>query len=69
MPTRKLTVEEAFPMLEANLEADLEANDNLKRVVAKMPSKKWLTPLSIMVYNTSSAVQYWTLLKAFLTQD
>jgi hypothetical protein len=68
-PIGKPTVEEAFPELEANLEADLEANDNSKRVGAKMPSEKRLTPLSIMVYDTSSAVQYRTLLKAFSTQD
>ncbi len=31
-----------------------------------MPSKKRLTPLSIMVYNTISAVRFWTLLKVLL---
>jgi len=40
------------------LEANLEANDNSKRVVAKakMPSQKRLMPLSIMVFDTISAV-------------
>ena len=67
-PTGKPTVEEAFPELEANSEADLEANDSSKRVVAKagMPSQKRLTPLSIMVCNTISAVRSGTLLKVLL---
>jgi hypothetical protein len=54
-PTGKPTVKEAFPMLEANL----EANDNSNRVVAKakMPSQKRLMPLSIMVCDTISAVR------------
>ena len=63
MPTGKPTVEEAFPVLEANLEANLKANDNSKKVVAKMPSKKRLTPLSIMVCDTISAVRSCTILK------
>ncbi len=50
--TGKPTGEEAFPVLEANL----EANDNPKKVVAKMPSKKRLTPLSIMVCDTISSL-------------
>ena len=45
------------------LEANLEANDNSKRVVAKMPSKKRLTPLSIMVCDTISSVRSRTILK------
>ncbi len=54
--------------MEANLEANLDANDNSKRVVAKakMPSQKRLTPLSIMVCDTTSAVRSWTLLKVLL---
>jgi hypothetical protein len=50
------------------LEANLEANDNSKRVVAKakMPSQKRLMPLSIMVCDTISAVRSWTLLKVLL---
>jgi hypothetical protein len=59
IPTGKPTVKEAFPMLEANL----EANDNSERVVAKRPSKKRLTPLSIMVCNTISLVRSRTILK------
>ena len=62
IPTGKPTGEEAFPVLEANL----EANDNPKKVVAKMPSQKRLTPLSIMVCDTISAVRSWTLLKVLL---
>ena len=50
------------------LEANLEANDNSKRVVAKakMPSQKRLMPLSIMVCDTISAVRSGTLLKVLL---
>ena len=50
------------------LEANLEANDNSNRVVAKakMPSQKRLMPLSIMVCDTISAVRSWTLLKVLL---
>jgi len=61
-------LKEAFPVLEANLVANLEANDNSKRVVAKaeMPSQKRLTPLSIMVCDTISAVRSGTLLKVLL---
>ena len=55
-------------MLEANLVANLEANDNSKGVVAKaeMPSQKRLMPLSIMVCDTISAVRSGTLLKVLL---
>ena len=45
------------------LEASLEANDNSERVVAKMPSKKMLTPLSIMMCDTISSVRSCTILK------
>ena len=47
------------------LEANLEANDNSKRVVAKakMPSQKRLMPLSIMVCDTISLVRSRTILK------
>ena len=67
-PIGKPTLKKAFPVLEANLVANLEANDNSKRVVAKaeMPSQKRLTPLSIMVCNTISAVRSGTLLKVLL---
>ncbi len=58
IPTRKPTVEEVFPVLEASL----EANDNSERVVAKMPSKKMLTPLSIMMCDTISSVRSCTIL-------
>ncbi len=63
MPTGKPTVEEAFPVLEVKLEANLEANDNSKKVVAKMLNKKMLTPLSIMVCDTISLVRSRTILK------
>ncbi len=61
-------LERAFPILEANLVANLEANDNSKRVMAKAktPSQKMLTPLSIMVCDTISAVRSGTLLKVLL---
>ncbi len=59
IPTGKPTVEEAFPVLEANL----EFHDNADRVVAKMPSKKRLTPLSIMVCDTILLVWSRTILK------
>ena len=50
------------------LEANLEANNNSKRVLAKakMPSQKRLMPLSIMVCDTISAVRSGTLLKVLL---
>jgi len=61
-------LKEAFSVLEANLVANLEANDNSKGVVAKaeMPSQKRLMPLSIMVCDTISAVRSGTLLKVLL---
>ena len=54
----KPMVEYAFQVLEA----DVDAN-SLKDVVATLPNKTRLTPLSIMVCNTISAVQSQTLLK------
>jgi len=45
------------------LEANLEANDNSERVVAKMPSKRRLTPLSILVCDTISTARSRTILK------
>jgi hypothetical protein len=51
-------VEEAFPILEA----DEDANDSPKDIVATLPSKKRLTPLSIMVCNTILEVWSRTLL-------
>ena len=59
IPTGKPTVEEAFPMLEANP----EVNDNADRVVAKMPSKNRLTPLSILVCDTILSARSRTILK------
>ncbi len=44
-------VEYAFPMLEADEEAD-----GPKDIVATLPNKTWLMPLSIMVCDTISAV-------------
>jgi hypothetical protein len=58
-PTWKPTVEEAFPVLEA----DLEADDNSERVVARMPSKRRLTPLSILICDTISSARSRTILK------
>ncbi len=51
-------VEEAFPVLEAEEDAD----DSPKDIVATLPSKKRLTPLSIMVCDTISEVRSRTLL-------
>ena len=59
VPTGKPSMEEAVPVLEINL----EANDKSTKVVSKMPSKKRLTPLSIMVCDTISAVRSRTILK------
>ena len=59
IPTDKPTFEEAFPVLEANI----DANDNPKKIVATMPSKKRLTPLSILVCDTISAIWSCTILK------
>ena len=42
---------------------DVNANNNPKKVVTTMPSKKRLTPLSIMVCNTISLVWSRTILK------
>jgi hypothetical protein len=52
------TVEYAFPVLEAD-----EEGDGPKDIVATLPNKTRLTPLSIMVCNTISAVRSRTLLK------
>ena len=57
-------VEYAFPVLEA----DGYAN-SLKDVVATLPNKTRLTPLSIMVCNTISAVRSWTLLKVLFDSE
>ncbi len=45
------------------LEANLEAHDDSNQVVARMPSKKRLTPLSILVCDTISSVRSRTILK------
>ncbi len=52
-------VEDAFPVLEA----DKDANDSPQDIVATLPNKKKLTPLSIMVCNTILEVRSRTLLK------
>jgi hypothetical protein len=54
-------VEYAFPKLEADEEAD-----SPKDIVPTLPNKARLTPLSIMVCDTISAVRSWTLLKGLL---
>jgi hypothetical protein len=61
-------LERAFPILEANLVANLEANDNSKRVMAKAktPSQKDAYVIGIMVCDTISAVRSGTLLKVLL---
>jgi hypothetical protein len=51
--------EEAF----SDLEADEGADDSPKDIVATLPNKKRLTPLSIMVCDTMSKVRSHTLLK------
>ncbi len=45
------------------MEADKDANDSPKDIVATLPSKKRLTPLSIMECDTISEVRSRTLLK------
>ena len=50
------------------LEADGDAN-SLKDVMATLPNKTRLTPLSIMVCNTISAVWSWTLLKVLFDSE
>ena len=67
VPTGKPTAEEAFPVLEANLGANQETNlgskGNSEKIRARIPSKKRLTPLSIMVCDTISSVRSRTILK------
>jgi hypothetical protein len=52
-------VKDAFPVFEA----DKDANDSPQDIVATLPNKKKLTPLTIMVCNTISEVRSRTLLK------
>ena len=59
IPTGKPIVEDAFPVLEPSS----EANEKPKRTSARMPSKRRLTPLSIMICDTISAVRSRTILK------
>ena len=50
-------------MLDSNSGTSSEANKKPKKAAAKLPSKKRLTPLSIMVCDTISAVRSRTILK------
>ena len=52
-------VEEAFPVLEATE----KANDSQENIMAALPNRKRLTPLSIMVCDTISVVRSRTILK------
>ena len=53
------TLEEAFPVVETKV----DTNDSPRDVASTMPNKKRLTPLSIMVCDTISAVRSRTILK------
>jgi hypothetical protein len=63
VPTGEPIAEDAFPVLDSNSKTNSEANKKPKKASAKLPSKKGLTPLSIMIWDTISAVRSRTILK------
>ena len=60
-----LTFEEVFPVLEANV----SANDSPQNVAPTLPNKKRLTPLSIMVCDTTLALRSRTILKVLFDPE